>query len=268
MLTNTVVLFLRDLLPMFIMFAYLSAILPSFTEHKWHLLTVTSVSLLLSALILLKYEAISDLFSGSGIEWLKISFVSLAYIAFMLVFLKPFEASKALLIALGCLLLLVVHISAFLLYFTVYFANTDLLYELLIGCIIGTGICVSFYFLFGFIMKELMLSRFSIVVGVLWSLFLANQFSLVANYLHQIDIVYFGTANIANMTGLINEDSEYGFIVKALTGFDARPSIFYAVLIVSGFMLMFGVTLFSHTFIRKKNSKQHTTQKNTQGALL
>ncbi|MFT6269831.1 MAG: high-affinity iron transporter [Alphaproteobacteria bacterium] len=252
MLTNTVVLFLRDLLPMFIMFAYLSSVHHSFVQGKWQGMLVIGLSLLLSVIALFQYENISDLFEGTGIEWLKISFISLAFCVFVLVYVKSLAPVKNILIGLACLLLLVVHISSFLLYFTIYFANTDLIYELIIGCAIGIGICVSFYFLFSFIVQELWQSKFSSLVLVLWSLFVANQLSLVANYLHQIDLVDFGTASLTNVSGWIDEDSEYGVIVKVLTGFDATPSVLYGLLISIGFIVILGASL-SSRILRKTN---------------
>jgi hypothetical protein len=83
------------------------------------------------------------------------------------------------------------------------------------------------------------------VVLFLWSLFVANQLSLVTNFLHQIDIIAFGTERLVDLTGWINEDSEYGFIVKALTGFDVTPSVFYSLLIGASFTLMFSLSMYN-----------------------
>jgi high-affinity iron transporter len=245
MLTNTVVLFLRDLLPMFIMFAYLSVIHKHFYRQTSRRTSMITLSLLLSVLILFFYESISDLFEGTGIEWLKIVFVSFAFICFLLTHIKGMNFAKYYLLSIASLLLLIVHLNSFLLYFTIYFANTDLIFELLIGCAIGIGICVSFYFLFSFFIQELWLSKYNFVVLFLWSLFVANQLSLVTNFLHQIDIIAFGTERLVDLTGWINEDSEYGFIVKALTGFDVTPSVFYSLLIGASFTLMFSLSMYN-----------------------
>ena len=243
MLTNTVVLFLRELLPMFIMFAYIGVMQKPYLQQIESKAYLLGFSLMLSVLILFLYESISDLFEGTGIEWLKITFVSVAFLGFLLAHLKSVTFYKYFLLTVASMLLLVVHLNSFLLYITIYAANTDLLYELLIGCAVGIGICVSFYFLFSFISQELWHSKYNIFIMLLWSLFTASQFSVVTNYLHQIDIISFGTERLDKFTGWVNEDSEYGFIIKALIGFDASPSVFYSLVMVISFALMFSLTI-------------------------
>lgn len=243
MLTNTVVLFLRELLPMFIMFSYIGVM------HKPYLQLIKSrayllgFSLMLSVLVLFLYESISDLFEGTGIEWFKITFVSLAFLSFLLAHMKRLAIYKYFLLTVASMLLLVVHLNSFLLYFTIYVANTNLLYELLIGCAVGIGICISFYFLFSFIVQELWHSKYNFFIVLLWSLFTASQFTAVTNYLHQIDIISFGTQRLVSFNGWVNEDSEYGFIIKALTGLDASPSVFYSLVMGISFLVMFSLSL-------------------------
>lgn len=246
-------LFLRELLPMFIMFSYLSVIHKDFYRQTSRRSFLIILSLTLSVLILLFYENISDLFEGTGIEWLKIILVSFAFISFLLTHIKRIDHAKNYLLSVASLLLLIAHLNSFLLYFTIYFVNTDLIYELLIGCAVGIGICVSFYFLFSFFIEELWQSKYSFIVLFLWSLFVAHQLSLVTNYLHQIDLISFGTERLIDLSGWINEDSEYGFIVKALTGFDVTPSIFYSLLIGISFTMMFGLSMYNKQTLMEEN---------------
>lgn len=165
------------------------------------------------------------------------------FFSFVLAYFKSLVCHQYFFLTLASMLLLVLHLNSFLLYFTVYAANTELVNELLIACAVGIGICVSFYFLFSFIIQELWHSKYKVFVMFLWSLFTASQFSVVTNYLHQIDIISFGTHRLVSFNGLVNEDSEYGFIIKALTGFDASPSVFYSLVMGISFILMFSLSL-------------------------
>lgn len=256
MLTNTVVLFLRDLLPMFIMFAYLSCVYECLIERPLQVTVLVASAFLFSIVVLFQYEYISDLAEGTGIEWLKMIFASLAFICFLFAQLATFTSFKLQLIRLASFLLLVIHINSFLLYFTIYFANTDILVELVIGCAIGIGICVSFYFLFSFILHELWRSSFWVLVLVLWSLFVANQFSFVADITHQIDLIHFGSQSLSNFSHWLNEESEYGFIFKALTGYDATPSILYGIFLIGSFVLMLSASLYKHLLKAPVRAKQ------------
>jgi high-affinity iron transporter len=244
MLTNTVVLFLRDLLPMFIMFAYLTSL------HKGVFKNTSSIGILMISAILLSfvtlyfYENISDLFEGTGIEWLKTLLIIAGFICFLGAQIKYFFGLAHYLLVIGAVCLLIVHLNSFLLYFIIYFAYADLVFELLVACAIGTGICLSSYVLFSFFIDEMWSSKFKVIALLLWSLFVASQFGLISNYLHQIDVVTFGTGHLFNLSSYVQDELEYGFILKALTGFDATPSGFYALLLVLSFGLMFGLSIY------------------------
>ena len=248
MLTNTVVLFLRDILPVFILFSYLSVMYGRLYKHALIQFSAVGLALVLSTIILAFYEQVSDLFNGNGIEWLKVVFVSCAFISLLLAQIKRIDIAKSHLFFCALVLLMIVHMNSFSLYFRIYYTSNDDNYELLIGCAIGLGICVSFYFLFSFVVYELWQSKYRVLVLFLWSVFTASQLSVVANYLQQLDVVTVGTRRLYNVKAWINEDSEYGFFLKALTGFDVSPSVFYILLIFVSFSIMFCLTLYNqHT---------------------
>lgn len=233
------------------MFSYIGVMHKPFFQRVKNKAYLIGFSLLLSIVILFLYETISDLFDGTGIEWLKITFVSLAFGSFLLTHCRNGKLSTYFLLCVASMLLLVVHLNSFLLYFTIYAANTTLLLELLIGCAVGLGICISFYFLFSFIIQELWQSTYKVLIMFLWSLFTASQFSVVTNYLHQIDIMSFGTQRLIGFNSWVNEDSEYGFIIKALTGFDASPSVFYSLVMGISFVVMFILSIHSNKMLNE-----------------
>jgi high-affinity iron transporter len=249
MLTNTVVLFLRDLLPMFIMFAYLQTIFQASKAIPVNIVNIIAAAAIFSILVFMNYEFISDSFEGTGIEWLKIALLSISFISFLVSHIPRFVNHRHLLLAIASCGLLVVHLSSFLLYFTIYIANEDLMFELLIGCAVGIGICVSFYFLFRFCIQELWISSFNWLVLLFWSLFVASQLSFIANYLHQIDVVTFGATSLLKLSDWVKEGSEYGFILKALTGFDNSASLFYDMVLLVGFAGTYALSMMNRRYL-------------------
>ncbi len=243
MLTNTVILFLRDLLPIFIMFAYVQTIFEYQKAKTSQLSIIIGVALAISILVLLFFENLGDLFEGTGIEWLKVSLIFVSFICFLLSHNAVLFRYRAYLLGGAIVSLLALHFISFLLYFFIYFVIDDVVIELIIGCAIGIGICISFYFLFSFIVQELWQSKFAWVVLLLWSLFVANQVSNISNFFHQIDLLTLGTSQWVDLSSWIQDNSEYGFILKALVGFDSSPSVLNSVLLVMGFVSMFGFSM-------------------------
>lgn len=254
MLTNTVILFLRDLLPMFIMFAYLRSIFQYNKTNSIQLTSTICVSLAFAIFTMIYFEVISNVFEGTGIEWLKIVLIFISFVCFLSAHIPRFINHRSYIIALAAGCLLTLHFSSFLLYFSIYLAYDNLVYELFIGCAVGTGICVSFYFLFGFLVQEFWHAKFAAVVLFFWSLFVASQLSSLSNYLHQIDIVNFGNNRLIDLSDWVNDDSEYGFILKALTGFDSSPSVFYGVVVLIGFVSIYSFSMMNrHRLLGENN---------------
>jgi len=265
MLTNTLVLFLRDLLPMFIMFAYLKAIYRPHFDGSLRIWVTVLCGCSIGLVVLFYYENLSDYFEGTGIEWLKIVLVSISFIGFLLSQIFSLATLWNYFLSVAVVCLLSVHFSSFLLYFAVYFAYDIVVFELLIGCLIGVGICVSFYFLYSFFVEELWDSKLYPVILLLWSLFVANQLSLMTNYLHQIDVVDFGTRRFVDLSDWVKEGSEYGFILKALSGFDASPSVFYSLVVAIAFVTMFFLALLNRSHLRQhKKSLEARPMEQTQ----
>lgn len=229
---------------MFIMIAYLKCIF-SRSKHKQNYTVTIGTASIATVFILLNYENISELFEGSGIEWLKICLILMSFLSFFSANISLFPPLQNSLIAIGAVSLLVIHLSSFMLYFMIYVTYSELVMELLIGCLVGIGICVSFYFLFIFTLQELWQSKFQMIVLFLWSLFVASQLSLLSNYLHQIDMVSAGHRRLFDLSSWVKDDSEYGFMLKALTGFDSAPSVFYGLVLLVGFTSMYACSLWN-----------------------
>lgn len=237
MLTNSLLLCLRDLLPVFILFCYLRSEYSHFSPSGKGILNLIGAVVLLSLIVFFFYESISNIDQGNGIEWLRIISLSGGYLIIVLSHLKWFSTFSALFLKIGSVLLSVTHISSFLLFFSIYTSPNNLP-DLLIGSGIGLAICFSFYTLLGFVLAELYNSRVACVAIYLWPLFLAGQLATSANYLQQMGYEIIGAASLYDVSEQINEASEYGYVVKALFGFDASPSVLYISVFVLGFITM------------------------------
>jgi hypothetical protein len=85
---------------------------------------------------------------------------------------------------------------------------------------------------------------------------MANQLSLISNYLHQIDIITFGSSRLIDMSHWVKEGSEYGFILKSLIAFDSSPSTFYGLVVLVGFLGMYSFSMFNrHRLLGGTNEK-------------
>lgn len=250
MLTNSIILFLRDLLPVFILFAYMQTLLLEGLTHKSKDSKVeVNISAVLAGLVLTFsllvfafYETISDFQDGYGLEWFKIlSLFSASILTLIFITKTPIagqnSASKLIVLGAAVVLLSSTHLSSLLLFLDIYFSSQEAVWQLLIGCAIGLGISFSFFFLFSFLLQELMSANKRWLVQILFSLFLAGQVGVVANLLQQIDILSVGGQALIDLSPWINESAEYGYLLKALFGFEASPTLAYLLVLVLSFSL-------------------------------
>lgn len=252
MIINTVILFLSDLLPVFILFCYVYVLFERTGEIKLFWLQSILFGGFGSLIFAYYAQYISDWFDGAGIEVLRTLLLSFSYLClvvgcFVSSTCKRFNAFIKPLLISGCSLLLVEKGSSFLIYFTVNMQLNNNLINIVIGCFVGIGICLSFSVLFSFILKELLYKKQYWATLLFWCLFLAGQVSASVNYLSQVDLLHVGPS-IVNFGHYINDNSELGHILKALVGYEASPSITLIIIYVIAFILSFFLSVkFNHT---------------------
>ncbi|WP_133471664.1 hypothetical protein [Paraglaciecola marina] len=244
MLTNSIILFLRDLLPVFIMLAYLQALFISPPQQLRFTVVLSSFVIFFSTVVLIFYENISEISEGNGLEWFKIVSLliglALIWVAILNNKVSQYQAfTLPILIIIGAVLISSTHLSSLLLFLNIYFSNQQSVLELSIGCAIGFGISLSFYFIFAFVLHELVSMQAKGLVYALFALFMAGQVGIVANLLQQIDLLTVGVTALFDVTDWINESTEYGYLLKALFGFEASPTAAYLTLLSSTFTLTF-----------------------------
>jgi len=264
MIINTTILFLRDLLPVFILFCYLRLFAQSslLTSNKQ-----TLFSLLLGVfgglLFFIFAEYISDFFDGAGIEITKATLLFITYVCLSSYQIttvshinnKVLKRYIFILFIIGITAFITLKSSEFLIFFNVYIQQSENNINMLIGCLIGIGICISFSVLFMFLLNELKLRRFLGFITICWYLFLAGQVSHSIDYLSQIDWLTIGTP-LFNFNEYIRDRSEYGHILKALFGYEASPSTSFVLLYICSLTLPLIIN--GLVIINKKSSRQET----------
>lgn len=257
MIINTVILFLRDLLPLFILLSYLQVFLKNKTLGFSYLSSAISFGVLSSLLFFLAAPYVSEIFEGTGIER---TFVALLFITYCFLFFINASTSKNSLLSshtknmilFGVGAFIVLKASAFLIFFDVYFQRQNNHMNILIGCIIGLGICASFSTLFSFILTEIIERNRNRLINVFWALFLAGQISQITTYLSQVDLINVGPP-IVNLSAFVQDNSEYGHVLKALIGYEESPSLLFLVIYGLAFTLPFITQSITKAFIEKNH---------------
>ena len=225
MLINTVILFLRDALPIFVLLGLVLAQV----RISFNMLSTALISGLLLALVFIRQvDSLGSMFEGAGIEislWLLN--VALYFVVLMLghSLLKTNKAiCKPQWLALALIVLIIIAKgSNFLLYFDGYLNQANALQSMFLGILLGAGICLSLAVLLFFFVTALR-SRFGWSAPLLMLLiFASGQLINALNLLVQVDLL--PTSSVVwDSQWLIDDESEYGHLLNVLIGYVATPS--------------------------------------------
>lgn len=225
MLINTVILFLRDALPIFMLLAVLIAQVQ--ISAKYLLLALCS-GLLLAMFFILQIDSLGGMFDGAGIEltlWL-LHLLFYCNVVWLAAVTLRSQGSQRQTLWLAISLMLVIIVakgSNFLLYLQGYLSQVDALQSLFLGTLLGLGICLSVAVLLYFFVAWLR-TRFGALAALTALLiFAAGQVSNALNLLIQVDLLP-NTAVVWNSGWLVADQSEYGYFFNVLFGYVATPS--------------------------------------------
>ncbi len=254
MLINTVVLFLHNALPIVIIIVLLLLSLKK-AYHKRFLkpwLTTLFISIL-STFFLVNYsDDIAQLFQGMALELLfSMVFVGVYLLIILYLYQIVFQMNKQRLNYIAMLiffLVFTVNASAFFIYFTGFWSQTELQLPLLIGTLLGFGICLSIGILLYFILLFFQFKNQQGWTLLLLFLFSCGQLNQAVNLQLQIDFLPSFEA-LWDSTFLLNEDSELGYFFTALLGYEATPSILH----LGIYLTALGIPLFGYFYL--KNNK-------------
>lgn len=264
MLINTVVLVLRDMLPLFILLVWLAAYInPQFISLT-KLLFITLISA--SGILLFYYFAsdISELFDGAGIEFTRVFCIVMLFLTLLVgsVLSLRKQASSywvTCCLFLGVCLLFITQGANFFIYFNSYLSRSNHEIGVFIGVFLALGFGLSFSTLYYFILCWLAEHQYVKTLNVLWALFLSNILAQVVPILTQVDVLS-DTKPLWNSAWLIEDSSEYGHILKALIGYETTPSASFLLLYLAGFTLFYLGIFFNkgRSKIVKTNKRQQT----------
>jgi len=252
MLTNTVILFLREMLPLAILLVFLLAhSWPNIYRFKYSLPLCLSIVLGCIALINIA-PSLSELFAGAGLE---ISIATLLFIActFLLVgsclaiSSHSDKMSYCILLLLGTSILSSIKSTNFVIYLIGYLHQGGSNYSLLLGLVIAIGICTSFAILLYFSLTWLISRDYQKLLAILWSLFIVGQLCFIVPLLAQVDLI--NDANIIwDSSHWVKDSSEYGHMLNAMMGYEATPSDSYLFFYFISLVCCFGLFLLTKTF--------------------
>ncbi|SFB96880.1 hypothetical protein [Pseudoalteromonas denitrificans] len=226
MLLNTVVISLSNILPLCI-FLVLIILLSKTAKSNFNWLILSCIiGIFLSLAFVNTASFLSALFEYRGIEIITITLHCLLYLCIVYLILSSHSQNKVwqIILFVSSSLAVVINGHNYLVYMLGYWSQTQAINALLIGSILGTGVCISFSILFYFAVKSLSRKYGPLV---LFSFLLMHTSGQMLPALHlgiQIDLIS-QQAVFWDTSMFVSEDSELGRLFKALFGYEAKPSL-------------------------------------------
>lgn len=228
MLINTVILFLKDLLPIFILFCLLKSNIRHFRIQKKVVLLVLTIIFIGIIATFKLLPLLSELWQGAGIEIIQTIQIGFVYVCLVFsssyIIQKRYPTSCQLyVIVTAFVVFLVLNISTFIVFLESYLINSESAKVVFAGLAIGLGISLSFSSLLLFLLLWLTKKKYYTITYSFWAFFLTGQLSQVVNLLQQVDIIQSSEA-LWDSSILVEDRSEYGHILNTLVGYEASPS--------------------------------------------
>ncbi|MEW6996083.1 hypothetical protein AADZ86_00020 [Colwelliaceae bacterium BS250] len=240
MLINTVILFLKNALPVFIFCSLLLSILRNVNVGKYWLVKSLIVGCLCSVLFTWLVPTISNIAQGMGYE----IFTSLVLMTNFMLFLvilsmlasnansatltcetrSTIKPLQKLALQLAIALLVMSNGSHFSIYLSGHWSTAETGQTIVTGMLLGFGICSSFAILLYFAID--LFSRFyqQRIALTLLILFSAGQFLQIVQLLNQVDLLP-ETQVLFNSEYLVANSSELGYMFNSLVGYEATPTL-------------------------------------------
>jgi high-affinity iron transporter len=244
MLINTVILFLRDALPIFVLVVYLYVHLPA--SKLWLLLCFVAGAIL-SLLYINQIHVIGQWFDGKGIElslWLFQLFVYLLTLVLAFGLSRYHSSNRHVLYWVAGLMVsltLVSKGSNFILYFEGYLNQSNVLLSMLLGTFLGLGICLSLAILLYLAAQWLKQQLGPWATWLLVHIYVTGQLVNTLPLLVQVDFID-ASATAWNSQNLVSNEFEFGHLFNVLFGYQAAPSIVQVVIYV--FALLVPLAIF------------------------
>ena len=243
MLINTLVLWLKDLTPVFVASALFLSLLLSKTSNMQvkkpssHLISfIFSIvsGVFLACVMVLLMDKLSQLFEYKGYEII----ITCCYLLLFIGFIFYILTRKPYWIIVSLSILVAIKLVSFITYFSLYYQNSELFQAKSYGLFLAAGITTSLSILL-FLVLEKIKEYYSIkIVFWLTIIFVAGQLNLITPLLIQVDLIS-DMGSLWDTSTYIQDDSEYGLLLKSLIGYEATPSIIHLMVFVSVLILSF-----------------------------
>lgn len=234
MLINTVIMFLRELLPALLL---LSTVLV-WQRSQSRLVFATLSLLAVPGLVLLsgQYSWLSAAFDGQGLELFYLCCYVLCFLLLLAaVVCRRQRQAAAMLSATAVAALLWVNGSNLVLFLFVYERQWFEQPGLWLGVILGLGIGLSVAVLWHYLLREL--TRWRGVLSLVLALLATRQLTMAVALALQSDWLPAGPV-LWNSQQWLSEQSEYGYFFNALLGYEATPALAQCVAFGLGLLLM------------------------------
>ncbi len=228
MLVNTVILFVKDILPICVLLSVASTVVPKHYVGRTIVSLLSAFVFLCVCLLFYFIEVLGGLFGGDGVEIFNAVVTAAVYVSLLMMTPRliarvqvNFVGLTSLAIALG--LFTAIHLSEFLLYFLTFLSDRNTLVSIVIGSFFGIGICLSFSALFFlFLTRFLVFTHYSKMIA--WGLYLASFVMQLVTVLQQIGQLS-TSLSLWDSTNLVADDSEYGYLLNTLLGYISSPTV-------------------------------------------
>lgn len=252
MLINTVILLLRDVLPLFVLISLLWVCLP--LNRRW--LPFSIVLGIPASFLFVSQLGSIDQWFVAGIElclWLMIfiNYVLVVYLGskFILGTLK--QNTTYIVAGVIVALTIISQGTSFILYISGYISQSATLQPMLLGSFLGLGICISAMVLIYFISVWL---KYTISLWANWTFILVYTSGRLVDsesLLVQADLID-SSKTAWNSQHFISNQSEYGHLLNVLFGYQASPTINQVTL----YILALAIPLIIYTYLGKLNIKR------------
>jgi high-affinity iron transporter len=258
MLINTFILFLRDALPLFVLLSLLFVLLvPSI---QW-LLPAVLLGLFGCLLFINQIDLISNLFNGAGMELALFFCHFLVYLNVWVLgylhFSGKAKPSISWRLASGTMVTVTLLINGtnFLVYFNGFWSQANAPQAMLLGTLLGLGICSSLAILLHFSMLWLSERWGEKVIVIMLLFFSVGQFADAVSLLVQVDWLNH-SAKLWDSSWLISDQSEFGHFFTALFGYSDSPSVNF-VSVYSTALLLPILAYWSRFIYTKTSTEKH-----------
>lgn len=243
MLINTVLLFLQNALPIFIITSLLllrfSLKTLNSVSAKWLLLALISI---ITATFILSnnLEYLSQKFDGKGVELFFSFGLLLIYVSSVGLFVfNTTHVDSVIKKQLAFIIFLVISClngAHFIVYLTSYWAQAQQVESLFIGIVLGGGICLSISILLYFVLKYADQNIYPNISNYFLLFFSIGQLMHVIVLLQQVDILPSSQPRW-DSGSFIAENSELGHLLTVLFGYETTPSTLQLITYVMAFII-------------------------------